>query len=202
MFKPLSSAYSLEVANFMDKCQGLCSISKRDFYRMFNIAWQTFFQPKTVLQAFKATGLSPFDPQVILSRLSSKQENRPSSSESTGSALSASDWKKIERLLTKVVDDVYDRRVRQLIHTMQAASVQNTVLKRENERLQEALLNEKKRRQRSKPLLLQAPPEYHGGAVFWSPTKVQEARDRRAQKDAEQEALKLQKHEDALLKEA
>jgi hypothetical protein len=75
---------------------------------------------------------------------------------------------------------------------MQAISVQNTFLEHENERLKEALLNEKKRRQRSKPLLLQAPPEYHGGAVFWSPKKVQEARDRRAQKDAEQEALELQ----------
>ena len=55
---------------------------------------------------------------------------------------------------------------------MQAVSVRNTLLERENERLKEALINEKKRRQHSKPLLLEAPSEYHGGVVFWSPKKV------------------------------
>ena len=68
MFKPLSSAYSAELANFMDRCQGLTSISKRDFYRMFNKAWEASFKPETIIKAFKATGLSPFDPQVILTR--------------------------------------------------------------------------------------------------------------------------------------
>ncbi|KAF2736792.1 hypothetical protein EJ04DRAFT_521620, partial [Polyplosphaeria fusca] len=71
----------------------------------------------------------------------------------------------------------------------------------ENERLKEALINEKKRRQRGKPLLLEASQQYDGGAVFWSPTKVQEARERQGQKEAEQERLQLQKSEHALLQE-
>jgi hypothetical protein len=35
MFKPLSSAYSAQIDSFMDRSQGLTSISKRDFYPMF-----------------------------------------------------------------------------------------------------------------------------------------------------------------------
>jgi hypothetical protein len=35
MFKPLSSAYSAKVAAFIERSQGLISISKRDFYPMF-----------------------------------------------------------------------------------------------------------------------------------------------------------------------
>jgi hypothetical protein len=38
MFKPFSSAYSNQVAAFMERCQGLTSISKRDFYPMFMAA--------------------------------------------------------------------------------------------------------------------------------------------------------------------
>jgi hypothetical protein len=35
MFKPLSSAYSAQVASFIERSQGLTSMSKRDFYPMF-----------------------------------------------------------------------------------------------------------------------------------------------------------------------
>ncbi|KAF2279446.1 uncharacterized protein EI97DRAFT_362832, partial [Westerdykella ornata] len=80
----------------------------------------------------------------------------------------------------------------QLSHTIHAISAQKQILQHENERLQEALLNEKKRRQRGKALLLKAPEDWHGGAVFWSPTKVQDARERQAQKDADEKALQLQ----------
>ncbi|KAF2276621.1 uncharacterized protein EI97DRAFT_351024, partial [Westerdykella ornata] len=57
----------------------------------------------------------------------------------------------------------------------------------ENEKLCEALYYEKRRRQRGKPLLLEAPAEYHGGAVFWSPTKQ---RAKELQKQEKQAILK------------
>jgi hypothetical protein len=38
LFKPLSTAYSAALADYMNKCQGLLSISKRDFFRLFNEA--------------------------------------------------------------------------------------------------------------------------------------------------------------------
>ena len=45
-------------------------------------------------------------------------------------------------------------------------AVQKTLLQHENKQLKEALINEKKHQQRGKPLLLKAPQEYNGGAVF------------------------------------
>jgi hypothetical protein len=62
MFKPLSSAYSSQVAAFMERCQGLTSLSKRDFYPMFITAWEASFKKETIFKAFEATGLSPFEP--------------------------------------------------------------------------------------------------------------------------------------------
>jgi hypothetical protein len=90
MFKPLSSAYSAQVASFIERSQGLTSMSKRDFYPMFIAAWEASFKEETILKAFKATSLSPLNPEVILKRF-----NQPAqigqSSNSDSSALSASD---------------------------------------------------------------------------------------------------------------
>jgi hypothetical protein len=68
MFKPFSSAYSNQVAAFMERCQGLTSMSKRDFYPMFVAAWEVSFKKDTLLKAFEATGLLPLQPEGILRR--------------------------------------------------------------------------------------------------------------------------------------
>jgi hypothetical protein len=62
-------------------------------------------------------------------------------------------------------------------------------------RLKEALINERQRRKRGKALPLEAGEDYHGGAVFWSPRKVNEARDRLHQQELEEEQQQLQKVE-------
>ncbi|KAF1359492.1 hypothetical protein EJ07DRAFT_166062 [Lizonia empirigonia] len=130
MFSPLSCAYSAALADFMDMCQGLSSITKRDFFRLFYIAWDVSFHSTNILKSFRCTGLSPFDPRQILDHFQSDHGSRPSTSDSTTS----------------------------------------------NERLREALINEKKRRQRGKPLLLEAPNDHHAGIRVWSPSKLQEER--------------------------
>jgi hypothetical protein len=109
MFKPLLSAYSAEVAAFMERSQGLTSINKRDFYSMFIAAWKSSFKEATILKAFEATGLLPFNPEVILKRFN--QPAQPAlSDDSDSSALSASNWRKTESLLCQVVADRSDPR--------------------------------------------------------------------------------------------
>jgi hypothetical protein len=68
-------------------------------------------------------------------------------------------------------------------------------------RLKEALINERQRRKRGRALPLEAEEEYHGGAVFWSPRKVKEARDRQLQQGLEEEQLQHQRAEAARLRE-
>ena len=101
-----------------------------------------------------------------------------------------------------MVTNIYDNQARKLSQTLHSITVRNNLLQHENLRLKEALVNKKKRRQRGKPLLLKAPKDYHGGAVFWSPTKVKDARDRQVQKDAKEKALQLQKSEETKQREA
>ena len=110
LFRPLSQAYSAELTVFTDDCQGLSSITKRDFFRLFWTAWKTAFVTKNVLSGFEKTGLHPFDPEVVIKRFRVQELERPSSSESTGSALKAEDWRRIEKLLQHVVTNIYDKR--------------------------------------------------------------------------------------------
>jgi hypothetical protein len=48
--------------------------------------------------------------------------------------------------------------------------------------------------------LLEAPTNYDGGAIFWSPSKVQDARDCQVQKEEAERALQLQKDEETQCK--
>jgi hypothetical protein len=194
MFKPLSSAYSAQVASFMERSQGLTSMSKRDFYPMFIAAWEASFKKDTILKAFKATGLSPLKPEVILKRFNQPAQSGQSS-DSDSSALSASDWRRIRQLVDRVVAERDQRKISKLNQTIHQLSIRSVLAEHENVRLKEALINERQRRKRGKALPLEAGEDYHGGAVFWSPRKVNEARDRLHQQELEEEQQQLQKVE-------
>jgi hypothetical protein len=188
MFKLLSTAYSNKVSAFMKRSQGLMSMSKRDFFPLFYRAWQISFKKMTILKAFEATGLLPFNPEVILKRF-----NTSSSSNSESSALSASNWRKTKGLLRQVVKDQGDRRAQKLSQAFYQISTQKTLLEYKVKGLRKALINERTRRKRGKPLLLEESEEYRGGAVFWSPRKVKEARNRQQLKEREAQQLQQQK---------
>ena len=152
-------------------------MSKRDFYPLFMAAWEASFKETTILKAFEATGLSPFNPEVILKRFNI-QDIIAAASDSDSSALSASNWRKTESLLRQVVKDRGNPRAQKLSQAFHLISVQRTLLEQETQGLLEALINERLCRKRGKALPLEAPEEYYGGAVFWSLSKVKEARDR------------------------
>ncbi|KAF2727243.1 hypothetical protein EJ04DRAFT_505979, partial [Polyplosphaeria fusca] len=75
-------------------------------------------------------------------------------------------------------------------------SIRTQLVAHENKQLRAALNNEKKRHHRGKPLLLQRPNEYSGGAVFWSPTKVKDAQ-KLLQQQQKEEAIQQRASEKA-----
>ena len=177
-------------------------MSKRDFYPLFCRAWQASFAEKTIKNAFKVTGLSPFNPEVILKKFNTKQAISGNNSDSDSSALSASDWRKIRQLIDYAVNNKDSRKVDKLYRALHRVTVQNSVLKYEAKGLREALINKRTRRKRGKALPLEAGEDYYGGAVFWSPRKVKEARDRRQLQEREEEQLQHQKAQATELREA
>jgi hypothetical protein len=196
LFGPLAKAYSLELEQFLHDSQGFSRLTKRDFFRLFWASWQKTFTAKNIQSGWRSTGLHPWDPERILVRFTRPEEERPSSSESSMSILKAEDWRRIEKLLKQVVSDIHDKKTRQLNDTMMALSTENILLKLRCKGLETALVNEKKRRQRGKPLLLDQDALQDGGAIFYSPNKVQRARDLQTEKEQTAQLARIAKEED------
>lgn len=202
LFKPLSSAYSVELTTYLQKSQGLVPIKKGDFFPLFWKAWTSSFQEKTILKSFEATSISPFNPEVILKRFAKPTQDKQESRESSTSVLSGSDWRKLDRLVRAAVENQGSKDAQKLSRSLHHISVQNELLRLEINGLKEALLVKKKHRKKGKRLDLQQRQEYHGGAVLWSPRKVREARVRQSVKEQEEKEQKLQKAETAELRKA
>ena len=147
LFSPLAVYYSQGLDLMLQQSQGISSVTKRDFFRLFWPAFIKAFTSSNIKSGFRKTGLVPFNPTAILQAFERAPSPRPESRESTGSsALSASDWRAIRKLLKEVVSEVYDEhqqgKVKKLSNTMYDLSTQNILLKHENQGFKEALYNE------------------------------------------------------------
>ena len=198
MFKPLSTAYSAELTNHLHRSQGLAPITKGDFFPLFWSAWKASFKESTILTSFKSTGISPPNPTPILNRFAYNQDSGHSSS----SGLSDHDWRKMDRLVRSAVKDQGSQEAQKLRQSLHHLSVQNELLKHEIEGIKQVLSTKQKRRKKGKNLDLQQREEYHGGAVFWSPRKVREARTRQLIREREEKDQQLQKADRAELKKS
>jgi hypothetical protein len=193
IFSPLSGAYSKELEEFLHISLGLSHITKRDFFRLFIPAWRRALTSENIISSWKTVGIQPFNPEIILQRFSKEPESGPSTSESSRSILGAEDWKRIEKLLRCVVTDVYNENTKKLRLTMHHLSTENILLKLRCDGLETALQNENKKRQRGKPLQFQLQAPEDGGAVFYSPHKIQQARDLQLEKERAADEVKASK---------
>jgi hypothetical protein len=198
VFKSLSAAYSHQLTTYLYRSQGLVTVAKKDFFTLLWSAWTTSVTPQLIMRAFKCTGISPPDPTPILSRFNPAPPPEQDSRERSTSVLSASDWRKIDRLLKVVADTGDSKEARKLSRTIHSISTQKQLQDVEIQGLQEALKTKKRRKIKGKTLPLGQPDEWQGGAVFWSPARVQRARDSLSQQETQ--ALELQ-HQKAREKE-
>ena len=67
------------------------------------------------------------------------------------------------------------------------------MLRTQNKGLRSQLINERKRRKRGKPLLVDFPADKHGKVIFYFPKKIQQARDRMAKKETKEETTRATK---------
>ena len=124
-------------------------------------------------------------------------ERPPSVSSASGSsALSDADWRKVRKLVRKAVGEVLVPETRKIINTIDRLTTENTILIAKNADLQETIRLEKNKRRRGKPLFDDLGVENNGKAIFFSPSKIQRARDRQAEKEQERDLAQAQKAEE------
>jgi hypothetical protein len=167
---------------------------------MFWRAWQKSITPQNIHSGWKKVGLVPFDPEQVLKRFTKIDDERPSSNESSQSILKPEDWKHIEKLLEQTVRNFQDKKAKTLSRTIQSLSTENVLLKLQVQGLENALKIEQKRRQRAKPLQFELRAPEDGMAIFYSPNKVQQARDLQKAKEEAARVAREQKEEDKLRK--
>lgn len=146
IFGPLSLAYSNQLEGFLHDSLGRSSITKQDFFYLFWPAWEDAITPKNIISAWRSIRIQPWDPQVILQRFIDKDAERLLSSESSRSVLGADDWRRIKRLLKRVITDVYNEYMKKLSSTMHHLATQNILLNLRCNGLENTLENEKKKR--------------------------------------------------------
>ena len=192
VFGPLSSYYSSELSRQQQRSQGLLPVVKADFYGLFKLAYASSFTEANIIAAFEATGIWPIDRTVVTKRFN--YSTPPLQTDNMGpSHLSPADWKRTQRLLEQVVKDNNDELVRKLVGTIHRASTYTKLVELENEGLLTSLDTKNKRTKRGRPLPLPGAKKQPTDGVFYSPRKLQEARDERARKDAKKVAEKAQK---------
>ena len=181
VFHPLATAYSGFLAEHLQNSQGLVPVKKGDFIPLFWKAWEKALTKENILSAFAATGISPLDPQRVLKRF-----NKITPDRSREGSVEASTWRQINRDITSAIEaglsSTEADSLRQSLHRIQ---IQNELLQHENDGLRDALIQKKRKPTSRKPMDLQQRKEYHGGAVFWSPRKIREARTRQLIEDRE-----------------
>ena len=84
-----------------------------------------------MLDSFKATGISLFEPDIILNRFVDTDSDEQGSRDRSASVPSGSHWRRIERLVKVVARDVNDEEAKKLSRSLHSISVQNELLKHE-----------------------------------------------------------------------
>jgi len=200
LFSPLSNAYTKQLDDFINDSQGFTRLTKRDFFRLFWASWNEVFTSKNINSAFATTGLYPFNPDIVIKKFNKKIASRPSSSESGASIIPENDWRRLEKVVKTIVNNVWDEKAILLRETVSQLSTKLILLENENQGLKRALINAKKPKGKKQPLLLGLPSEQDGGALFMSPSKVQQARDIISQKN-EQAAQEQARKDDKKLQQ-
>ena len=209
LFSPLAIYYSQALNQFLFNSQGISRLMKRDFFRLFWPSYLKAFSPSNIISGWLKTGLYPFDPQAVLSSLTSPPTSRPSTRDSTtSSTFSASNIRQARQLVQEVrtkVDSETLIKVNKLTNTFLDVTAQVHLLQQENRSLVNALYQEKKKRKRNKGLFEQFRANQGNGAIFFSPAKVAEAKryintkenELQAQKEAKKVANQVNKQKAA-----
>ena len=178
LFGPLSQAYNLQMQQFMLRYQGFVSLSKRDFYGLFQEAWLASFTHANIESAWEASGIYPFNPDRTILQL--KYSEGPQAPITPRRARNIRDMavpntiRPLRRLFRDLGPLRNNPRVRLLISASEMAMATSSIIKHENAGLREAIILLKKKKIKGKRLNVLG--RDNGGAQLFGPDKIQIAK--------------------------
>jgi hypothetical protein len=195
IFRPLATYYSQELDRHTRQSQGLTSLTKRDFFHNFDTAYCKAFTEANISSAWLKTGLEPFNPAEVLQIFDKGKANELTHSNTPHGSQSSRELsdtclptptrlRSIRRLVGEDHGSDFQRVIKKLADTCVAFATELT-LSRDRERgYIEALNNQKKKQKRGKPFTETLRAEGDLGVLFFSPRKVERAKELQAVKEA------------------
>lgn len=187
LFNPLANYYSQNLDNWLRTSHGICSMSKRHFWGLFKPAFDAAFSADNIASGWRKTGLYPLDPEVILSQVRVSEPRPTSSAASSCSAFSSSSWKRADRHYKATYGPALTRAERKIHKTLDHLCAKTQHQDLQIELLQARLELQEKHSKRQQTLFGELRSQADTKAIFFSPGKVQVARDLLAKRERDKE---------------
>ena len=173
----------------MFKSLSLVSMSKRSFWKVFWPAWNQAFSVKNISSGFLKTGIWPSNPSTILDKITLPvlEQDTATTCQEPKTPITCHAVRHFQKAYKQDPDPAL---LAKLFKANLHLASQNSIDQHISQGLVESLWDEKKRRKRGKHLNLVSKGE--NNTQFFSPSRIQEARDYQESKQAE-EALRQQK---------
>lgn len=179
LFAPLARYYTNGLNTLMTSSLGMVSMSKRAFWSVFWPAWQEAFSEKNITSGFRKTGIWPYNPDLILLKITKPIPDKViNSSKGPQTPMTCRAGRRMQRQYRVAPNSTLLSKV---FRANERLASQHSVDDHMVKGLAEALKNEKKKRQRGQRLNLLG--EDDSGPQFFSPGRVQRARDYQDQKE-------------------
>ena len=180
LFAILARYYTNGLNKLITDSLGIISISKRAFWSIFWPAWQEAFISKNITSGFAKTGIWPYNPSPMLIKITKPLPAIPDIPTSPKTPLTCHAIRHIEKEYRKAPNSAI---VRKLFRATEKLTSQHSIDIHTIKGLTQTLKNEKKRRQKGKRLNLLGESDL--GPQFFSPGRIQAAREYQSQKDTE-----------------
>ncbi|EKG09045.1 pogo transposable element, putative, partial [Macrophomina phaseolina MS6] len=195
IFSPLATAYSNEIDRLIQSSRGFSRVTKRTFWGLFRTAWNSALTFENIRSAFASPGICPLKPQKVLEK-AKKETPSPISSDIERNKPTPSSVRGLRRAvkaISKEKDDIA-LGLDLIIRASEKLAVRNEILEHENQGLRAALVGEKNKRKKGKPIGL-FDKERPGEAQFFSPAKVSAVRARAQELEDQKQREKAEAEE-------
>jgi hypothetical protein len=153
VFSPLATAYSKEIDQLIQSSHRFSRLTKRNFWSLFRTAWKSALTFENIRSAFATPGIFPLNARKVLDQIKITTPS-PISSDNEKKKITPGSVRGLRRVVKVVSREKRDLalEVDLIIRASEKLAIQNKILKHENIGLRTALIDEKKRRKRGKPL--------------------------------------------------
>ena len=181
LFAPLVTHYSNGLTKLMADSLGHVTMTKRLFWTIFRDAFAAAFNFSNITSSWAKTGLFPFNPEVVLSKI-----RRPASPTPVDTIQTPHSSRGVRRLQKSYQQSPSNQKLDKIFKSNQDLAATSEIRTHAFRRLEEAFGLERAKRSRGKRLNLVG--EQDSGPQWFSPARIQRARDAQGAKEAEKEA--------------